>query len=452
MKKTDTDIVILGAGLTGLAIADFLIQSRGKVTLLEKDSRVGGLAKTIEYNDFRFDLGGHRLYFHNDSSLQYIKYILGGDSLICHERKSSIFLKGSFLRFPPCISDLFSYNFSNIVKFTFDSFYMFSGRKNLTLKDWVISRMGSTIHNVYFKDYTQKVWGLKTEFMSADWAEKRIGPITRWHLIKSLFKKSYDVKENLSMFYYPEGGIGRICEDLSRRLSDNSQILFGVDVIKINSENKRLNSIIYRKNGEEKLLQFRHLISTIPLISLSKILFSLNKTQEEDLNDRIKYRNLILVFLILNQEKVFDDHWIYFPQLDIPFARISEPKNWSRQMACEDKTSLCVELFCGDKDKICSEEDGKIIEMVAGSLEKLNIISKEKIDNCFILRIPFAYPLLYLAYQTNLASIFKRLTEFENLNLAGRTGTHSYYDIEDCIVNAKNLVSRMIGSLKKDSL
>lgn len=446
MKDVETDIAILGAGLTGLAIAHSLDKRGYNITLLEKEDVIGGLAKTIEFQGFRFDFGGHRLYFRNKESFQYIKGILNGNGLVYHKRKSSIFLKGRFLRYPPHILDFFSYNFSNIVKFALDSLYISKRRKSLALKDWLVSRFGPTLHNEYFRDYTQKVWGLSTESMSADWAERRIGSLTKWHLIKDLFKKSYDVKENLSIFYYPEGGIGRICEGLSKRLNHNSQIILGAEVEKINYKNKRLSSIIYRnrKNGEERLLRFRHLISTIPLISLYKFLFSLDKIQEEDLNNRVRYRNLILVFFILNQDRVFNEHWIYFPQLDISFARISEPKNWSSQMACADKTSLCVELFCGYKDKMWNEQDEEITEMVIDSLEKLNIISKKKIDSHFILRVPFAYPLLYLGYQTALAPIFKCLYEFKNLNLAGRTGTHSYYDMEECLDNAKKLVSMII--------
>lgn len=444
MEYRETDIVILGGGLTGLSIADLLTQTGKNVILLEKENCVGGLARTVKYDGFRFDLGGHRLCFYNSALLNYIKSILGDNSLICHKRESSIFLNGKFLKYPPKLFNCFSYSFPDVSKIIFENFFSFiKKRDHLSLKGWLTARFGATIHNIYFRDYSQKVWGLSTDEMSADWARRRIGHFDFFQLIKETFIRLNSAKENNPIFYYPSYGIGMICDALFERIKNKAQVILDVDVSKITYSEKRLHSLIYRKNGDYVNLKFRHLISTIPLVSLCQLIFPLNEVEINNLYDKIRYRNLILVYLTLNQEKVVTDHWIYFPGRNTPFSRISEPKNWSGQMAYRDKTSLCIELFCGYKDRIWGDKNEKIIEMAIDSLEKLNVISRKRIYGSFVLRVPFAYPLLYLGYQDQLNPIFKQLSKFKNLKLVGRTGAHSYYDMEECLIDAQKAVNKI---------
>lgn len=438
MEKEEADIAILGAGLTGLAIADSLIGSGKKIVLLEKDCSIGGLAKTLEYKGFRFDLGGHRLYFHRDASLRYVRSLVGEDKLLCHTRKSRIFLNGRFLRYPPRFSDIFSYRPSNIFKFIFENFpYFFQGkRKNSgSLKDWVYSRFGPTIHNLYFNDYSHKVWGLTTEEISADWAERRIGDFDSFQLLKEVFARINSTKENASLFYYPSEGIGSLCDNLALRIKDRAGLILNAEISKLECLNGEFRSLIYRNNGDYSALAFKHLISTIPLVSLCRSIYSLD-SEREALSKKISYRSLILVFLIVNKERVFQDHWIYFPEKDVAFSRISEPKNWSHFMVRDGKTSLCCEIFCNYHDDTWNLADGQIINRVTTSLEKLRLAAKDDISDCLVVRVPFAYPLLYTGYKNDLEFIFKKLSGFKNLVLAGRNGMHAYLDIEECLEEA----------------
>jgi len=446
MKKIQTDIAILGAGLTGLAIADSLKKSGLHVTLLEKENVIGGLAKTVEFNAFRFDLGGHRLDLRNNDLLQFIKEIINAEDLSYQRRISSVFLKGKYLRYPPQMHDLLTYKLSNVFKFVCDTISMpMIKKEEPILKNWLISRVGSTIHDVYFKDYTKKVWGLGTDYMSSDWAERRIGKITKGSLVKNVFKNFNDNKENVSKFYYPVEGIGEICQRLAKRI--NAKIISNVEITKINHKNEKLSNLTYRKDEVEYDLSFRQLISTIPVTSLCQYIFPLTLSQNNSLFKSVNHRDLILVFLILDQDRVFKDHWVYFPQLEIPFSRISEPKNWSSKLVSNNKTSLSVELFCNQNDVLWNSSDEKIMDLVIADLGNLDIIQKSKIKEAFVLRVPFAYPLLHLGYKQGLNMIIEQLASFKNLILAGRTGTHSYYDMNECLFDAMASVKKIIRLL-----
>lgn len=446
MEHFDTDAVILGAGLTGLTIADLLIQNGRKVVILEKENYYGGLARTIEYNGFRFDLGGHRLYFRNDNYWQYVRSIIGDSSLIRHKRKSSIFLNNRFLNYPPNLLDSFlSYVPQFISSFRFNSILPDKRENSGSLKDWLYSNFGRAVHNIYFKDYSYKLWGLDTDQISADWALRRIGNFNIFKLVKGIFFNTNKIKESASLFYYPTSGIGTICEGLFNRISGKAQLILGAKVLNMDSRDDKVNLISYENNGNRCSLKFCHLISTIPLLSLCENIFPANNLKVNSARDGIRYRGIILVYVILNQKKVLNDYWVYFPAKDVIFSRISEPKAWSGHMAKDGKTSLCCEIFCNSHDEIWNLDDAELIARVISSLKKINFVSKESINDCFVSRIPFAYPLLYLNYRNALNPILNELSKFKNLHLAGRNGTHSYYDMEECVAEAMNLVPKICG-------
>jgi len=447
MFKIDTHTVILGAGFTGLVIADLLTRKGYDVILLEKESLPGGLSRTIDFDGFRFDLGGHCLYLNDKEYSEYIKYILGGSSdiLIRHDRKSSIFFDGKLLRYPPSILGLFSYKKSDILGFLL-GFFVNTAKNGPSLEEWLVSRVGKVIHNLYFRDYTKKVWGLPANLISADWAEQRIGKINKISLVKNLFKEMRNNKENSRTFYYTKNGIGKICDGLVDRLSGKASILFNAKINKIEHHQNKLKYLRFTQGEEEKHLYFKNIVSTIPLIPLLDYLPPCKKPSVLDLRNTIRYRDLVLVFMTFNKKSILNEHWVYFPQADVPFARLSEPKNWSPGMVEQDKTSLCVELFCNFNDSLWNKQDSELVDMVIDSLAQNSIVTKNELSNALVMRLPFAYPLLYLGYSDNLNKVTEFLSYFNNLYLAGRNGTHSYYDLKECVDSSKNTVNDLINN------
>jgi protoporphyrinogen oxidase len=306
--------------------------------------------------------------------------------------------------------------------------------------------LGNVIHDLYFRDYTEKVWGLPTNSISADWAEKRIGKINRISLVKNLFNEISDNKESSRIFYYTENGIGRICDGLAGRLSGNSSIISNAKITKIDHGDHKLNYLKFEQDDEEKHLYFKNIISTIPLVLLLDYLLPLQEPAARDFKNTIRYRDLVLIFMVLNKKSILKDHWVYFPQADIPFSRLSEPKNWCPGMASVEKTSLCAELFCNSYDSLWNKKDSELVGMVINSLARNGAIAKNDLSNALVMRVPFAYPLLYLGYRENLNKVTEYLAHYKNLYLAGRNGTHSYYDLEECLDSSKNTASCLINN------
>ncbi|MEI7482814.1 MAG: NAD(P)-binding protein, partial [Elusimicrobiota bacterium] len=213
--NTDTDIVILGAGLSGLAAADALSAAGKRVLVLEKEQSAGGLARTISYKNFRFDLGGHRLYFKDAALAASVENLLKPEPLLRLKRRSSTFIGGRFLRYPPTLLNGILYAAPALIKRL-----RRAGPKppDGSLRDWLHARFGPGIHDAYFRDYTLKVWGLPTDNISAAWAERRIGPMNLKKLFFEMFSVKSASKENILDFLYPREGIGGLCSALLKKL------------------------------------------------------------------------------------------------------------------------------------------------------------------------------------------------------------------------------------------
>lgn len=445
MEKNKIDVVVLGAGFTGLATADFLLKSGFNVLVLEKEKEVGGLAKTFTFDGFKFDLGGHRLYFNNKKLINYVRSVAKSE-LIFKKRRSSIFLKGQYLNYPPRFFDCFRHSSSNIFKIIYDHFRLFGKNKkgSSTFKEWVISRFGVTVHDIYFHAYSYKTWGLRTDMISSLLAKRRIGMLNSSLIIKEMFTQHSRVKENARYFYYPTEGIGSLSRDLMESvLKNNGQVILDAQIQNISYDNNKLESLFYSKECKRIKVEFSKLISTVPLLSLTKLLFSEQQNEMHDLFQLIRYRDLILIFLLIDKKKVFDSQWIYFPDSDIPFARITEPKNWSTTMSRNNMTSLCVEIFCQAGDKYWNMPDDDLVKITMEALSKLKAVLASEVKGAFLKRIPYAYPLMYLGYEKDLNMVLSQVLKFDNLQLCGRNGTHTYLDMEECLSDAQQVAASL---------
>lgn len=442
-------VVILGAGLTGLVVADLLCKAGLDVLVIEKAENVGGLARTFTFAGFKFDLGGHRVCFSRKILLDYIRNVASSE-FILKKRKSSIFLKGRYLSYPPCLFSCFRHSLSDIFRIVCEYFKL-SGKCKETgnFKQLVISRFGVNIHDLYFRDYSYKVWGLQTDKISSLLAQRRMGRLSSFLMMKEMFTMKSIVKENTRYFYYPREGIGSLSKDLAKSvLKNKGEIVLNADVRQILTGKNNLQSLIYQGGNELINIEFSRIVSTIPLSGLLRLLFPQSSEQGVDLSSLVRYRDLILIFLVLDKKCVFKSQWIYFPDKNIPFARITEPKNWSQTLVKDNKTSLCVEIFCQAEDKYWNASDRDLVNMTVQSLENLNIVTQSEVLCSFVERIPCAYPLMYFNYESDLNVVLSRLSRFKNLWLCGRNGTHSYYDMEDCLMDAYHIQDKVKESFK----
>lgn len=420
--------VVLGAGLTGLSAGLALDEA----VIIESSAHTGGLAKTISFGPCRFDIGGHRFYTDIPEVHALINDLLGPE-LLRVRRKSCIVFNGKRVPYP------LTAGASLKAMAPWEAFlaaldYIFQRTKNIygknnheNLKDWVIANFGRRLYRAYFKDYSEKVWGIPSSEISSDWISKRIQNLNLKELMKSLFVPS-DKRTLIDSFLYPSAGIGRISEVLTERIKKKDNLIFtSARILKINYDIRRIHSIVF--STEESLFEVpvKNLISTIPITTIAGYL-GLPPV-------KLRYRDLLLVVPVFEEERITEDTWIYIPQKGIPFGRVHEPKNWSPMMAPEGLSHLVVEFFCSREDPLWRTSDRSLLDLTLKNLKTLGIMNQQKLVDATFLRVTNAYPVFDIHYRKNLQKVLDHLYKFENLILAGRTGSFSYLNMDEAIAS-----------------
>lgn len=415
MKDKD---LIIGAGISGLSCAWVL---KDRCIVLEKDATIGGLAKTKKFNAFRSDLGGHRFFTKNVNIENFVQDLIKGD-LLKIQRKSKIYRNKKFIDYPLKASVALYLNPLDVLI----SFFTYLLRRikplpEVSFEDASKNRFGDRLYELFFKVYTEKIWGVRCDKLSKEFVDARLQNISLKRVIMhALLSKQKDIKSFADVFIYPKMGINEITEALSKDL----EIRLNSEVTGFVLSKDRIEKVILNNSHETEC---KNVISTMPLTDLTRLL----EPPEEiwDSLKSLKFRSLIYVFLILKRKKYSDNHWIYFPGPQI-FGRLHEPKNWSPFMAPEDKTGVGVEVFCFENDDVWKMSD---LEIAHQAIMELPLLKKFEVENHFVTRIENAYPLYEVGYKEKLDKIKKFLSSYSNLFILGRTGSFSYINMDACI-------------------
>jgi len=433
-------VIILGGGPAGLAAGLILARNDIPVEIIDAESNIGGLSASIKFKGYIFDYGGHRLCFEDDAILNKIKNIIG-DELKLRKRKSSIFIRGKFIDYPLRFRNLL-FNMNPVTLFAAVLDYLLRFIKNRllpvkekNLKDWTINRFGKVLFNIYFRPYTEKFWGLPIDKMSIAWASKRITLAGFWDVMVRLFmKKKSKPATYITEFLYPDRGIGRVFEKMADEIvSRGGKIILNSKVTGIELKGDTAGTVFFERDGERHAVNSDYIISTIPITELVNIFLPKLDMEYLEIADSLKYRSLIFVFLIINKKQITNDSWLYFPEKEYIFTRISEPKNWSSLMAPQDKTSLCVEITDQVNGKIWNIEDSEILQEVVKGLADVKLLKREDIEEYFITRWKYAYPIYTGDYKENLGKILTYLLNIKNLSTCGRQGMFNYDTMPDAI-------------------
>ncbi|MBI5848294.1 MAG: FAD-dependent oxidoreductase [Nitrospirae bacterium] len=433
-------IVVLGGGLTGLSAGAVLARAGFGVRVLEADMTVGGLSKTIYHNGFRFDLGGHR-FFTTDEKLNYFIRDLMQDELITVPRSSKIFMRDTFLDYPLRPANAFfglgiSTSLGILVDFGIEKCRGLFGRKDpVSLEDWVIRNFGRTMFDIYFKVYSEKVWGIDCSRISAEWVDRRISGLSLGRALKNAFFRAGGKKipTLVDEFFYPKLGIGRISDRLKDEIELHNEVRLDTRVEEIHHDHGEIKSIAVRHQGKRELITGRQFISSLPLTHVINMLRPAPPHHILEAASRLRFRDLVVVAVMIDKKRVTDQTWIYIPEEKIPFGRIHEPTNWSEMMAPEGKTLLVVEYFSFKGDRIWSETDAHLLEITVGHLEKLGFIESRDVCDSMVVRVPKAYPLFEVGYHGLCDELYTYLGQFKNLHIAGRSGMFRYYNMDHAI-------------------
>lgn len=442
MKSTRSkkQVLILGAGLAGLTAAYELVKAGYKVILLEKEDAVGGLARTIERNGFRFDTGPHRWYTKNDMVNGWMLRLLG-DEVIEVPRLTRIYFDNKFFHYPIKIKStlqgmgilktllaVLDYGFIRMMN-------VFYKKEPITLEDGYINKFGRTLYLMFFKRYSEKLWGTSCRNISADWIGQRTRGFNVATIIKSALFESGKVVSFVDKFSYPKRGIGRIAEKLAESiLSGGGKIYLGSEVTKIERDHKKIKSVTVKSGKKIKTIKGDEIVSTIALSDLVAGLYSKVTREIEQVNLKLTYRDELQIALFINKTKVTPDTWVYIHSLELPYVRFMEMDNWSNELSPAGTTTILFEIACNVGDETWKKNDKEIVKLIADSfIKEFGLISKSDVLGAYVHRIPKEYPVYHVGYKKDVAYLKHYLKQLTNLQLAGRNGTFRYNNMDHSI-------------------
>jgi len=442
------EFVILGGGLAGLTLARELGRRKRPVAVVEANAQVGGLARTVAVGDYRFDIGGHRFHSRWPEVTEWVLDLMGED-LLHVARRSRIRLGGRFvdypLQFPGSLAAFPLSRSCRILASYLHAVVTRNGQEEISFEGWVQKRFGRSLYEVYFRPYTEKVWGLPCAEISADWASERISAPTLGNfLASSLLPSGRRPRSMVTRFLYPRMGIGMLAERLAESClaSGHASILTGWRAVGLEPPSGSGAWHVHLRNaGGEQTVKARHVVSTIPVDALVNALPPEAGTPAP----RLHYRDLICVFFGLDGPPLSADSWTYFPDPGMVVGRTHEPRNWSDRMAPPGRTSLCVELFCTRGDPLWTTDDRALAGRVRHELSVLGSFASRTVLETRVVRETCAYPVYRLGYDGEREGLRRRLSRWPTLHLAGRTGGFEYLNMDAVIRQGMTMAARLAG-------
>jgi len=445
--------IILGGGLAGLAAGWTLAHAGRKVLVLESAAEVGGLARTVACGEFRFDLGGHR-WFTTDTRVEALVRTLLGAELQQVARASRILLRGKYIDYPlRPVNAILGLGLMTTLRILLDYARAQVARRGgepplISLEDWVVSRFGRELFEIYFKQYSEKVWGLDCREISAQWVARRIQGLSLGQAIgAALFRFARPRLPTLAEeFLYPRLGIGRIAASLGAGIeAAHGRVHTGARVTRVERSRRRIDGVAVRRAEGDAFLRASEFVSSIPLSALVRLLDPPAPGAVRAAAARLRWRDLVVVAVLLGRPRVTDQTWIYLPEKRVPFARLHEPTNWSAAMAPPGRTLLVAEYFCFAGDATWSAADEMLAEDTVRHLARLGFIRPEDVVGTRVLRVPQAYPLFELGYERHTQVIADYLAGFENLHLAGRGGMFQYYNMDHAMASGLEAAAHVLS-------
>jgi protoporphyrinogen oxidase len=448
--------IIIGGGLAGLSAGCILSSAGRRVQVFESDETVGGLSKTIVHGGFRFDLGGHR-FITNDPALDaFVRDLMAGE-LVSVPRSSKIYMRGKYFDYPLRPTNaMFGMGVPATAKIMADygleKLRQLAGRKPLvSLEDWVVNNFGRTMFTIYFKEYSEKVWGIDCSRISAEWVAQRIKGLSLAKAVKNAFFKfsGKDLPTLADGFLYPQLGIGRIADRLKEEIERRGRVFTGTRVESVRHAGSRIESLTVADHRGTHDVAGEEFISSMPVTTLVRMLRPSAPRRVLDAASWLRFRDLVVVAVMIDRRRVTDQTWIYIPEQAIPFGRIHEPTNWSEKMAPPGKTLIVAEFFSFQGDPIWNRHDSGLSDMAIENLERLGFIQRKEVLDCAVVRVPKAYPLFEVGYREHVSVIYDYLHRFKNLHIAGRSGMFQYYNmdvaIKSGIETAETIIHRNAG-------
>ncbi len=458
MQQTEKKkVVIIGAGPAGLTAAYQLCKEGVESVVLEKDVVVGGISRTVNYKGYLFDIGGHRFFTKVKAVDDMWREVLGEKKFLRRSRLSRIYYNKKFFNYPlkatNALLGLGIWNCFMMVG-SYAKAQLFPIKNEQSFEDWICNRFGKRLYHTFFKTYTEKVWGIPCNEISADWAAQRIKGLSLISTIKNAIlsaqpqNKSDIIKTLIDAFDYPEKGPGQMWEMVAESIQENGSTLkMKSGVEKIVWQNGKVTALEIEVDGKTEIITGTDFISSMPMQELVRKMDPPPPDEVREAAEKLGYRDFLTVSLVINKADLFLDNWIYIHDPDVKVGRIQNFKNWSPLMVPDpNKTCLGLEYFCFEGDGLWTTSDEDLVSLGAKELGLLGLVDPKDVEDGAVVRMPKAYPVYDGVYAEAVKTIREFLTGLGNMYLVGRNGMHKYNNQDHSMLTSMLSVKNILGA------
>jgi protoporphyrinogen oxidase len=454
-------VIVLGAGPAGLAAALDLCKRGAEVIVLERAEGVGGISRTVNYKGYYFDLGGHRFFTKFDEVQRLWEEVLGEDFLL-RPRLSRIFYGGRFFDYPLRATNALR-NLGPVESARCAASY---ARARLrprggedSFEEWVSNRFGDRLFDIFFKSYTEKVWGLPTNQIGAEWASQRIKNLELSTAVKDALlrplrrlrpgAKKEEVTSLIERFFYPRTGPGLMYDRMKLLVeAKGGKVLLRHTALGVEHEGGVVRRVrVQDPHGVETTMEADAVISSMPLTLLVQGLRPLPAPDVLEASRQLRFRHLLTIDLIIDKPDLFPDNWIYVHDKRLLLGRIQNFGNWSPEMVPDpNTTALGLEYFCSDEDALWKMSNEELIALGTKEIQATGLLRGGKVIDGTVVRVPRAYPVYNRGYEQHLDKVVNELKGLKNLYAVGRYGMFKYNNADHSILTALLAVENLYGA------
>jgi protoporphyrinogen oxidase len=446
-------VVVIGGGPAGLTAAYILAKQGVKVTVLEGDDILGGISQTAQYKGYRFDIGGHR-FFTKIRPVEELWHEILGPEFISVPRQSRIFYDGKFFDYPlKAANALLGLGVwkATLMVLSYLKAHFWPNPVEENFEQWVSNRFGKRLYQTFFKTYTEKVWGIPCNEIRAEWAAQRIQGLSLAKAIlsaASLNKRSTKIKTLINEFQYPRLGPGQMWETCAERIREmGGEVLLRHYVSALEMKDGRVVAAKVQTPVGERRIEGEHFINSMPIRNLVRSLSPAAPAPVLEAGDGLKYRDFLVVALMVEQEKLFSDNWIYIHSPGVKVGRIQNFNNWSQAMVPErGMTCLGMEYFCFEGDGLWTSSNDELVALATKEIGSLGLADPSKVVDGTVVRMKKAYPVYDSVYRGHLDAVREYIDPIPNLHTVGRNGMHKYNNADHSMLTALMAVQNMQGA------
>lgn len=431
--------IIIGAGPAGLSCGYELAKKRKDVEIFEASPYIGGMARSFDLWGQIVDVGPHRFFSKQKEINEFFTELIKDDYTLVN-RQTRIYYRHKFFEYPLKLANVLT-NLPPLVIFQILWYYGVQMVKPIkepkNFEEWITNRFGKKLFEIFFKNYTEKLWGIKCTEIDADWAAQRIKTLTLLGAVKSAVfgNKGNKHKTLVDQFAYPKNGTGTLYERAADSISKNGgkvNLETPIKRVLLDDSNKKVVGV---ELIDGRIEEAKNVVSTMPLTTLIKG-FNNVPVDVKKAVDELYFRNTIIVYLEIDQDNLFTDNWLYIHSPEVRHGRVTNFRNWCPTLNRDKKTTiLCLEFWCFENEEIWLGDEKDVIKIAKEEIYQINLIpEKAKILNTKVVKVPKCYPVYETGYQEGLDIIVDYLNKIEGLFPIGRYGAFKYNNQDHSIL------------------